>query len=154
MYNIVLSIHSFFRWLVLISLLYALYRSYTGWFTNSTFSKLDNFTRHTTATIAHIQLILGLSLYFISPLVSYFLHHYTEALHDREMRFFGMEHITMMLIAISIITIGSILAKRKQADKQKFKTMAVWYTIALLVILTSVPWPFSPIVSRPYFRMF
>jgi hypothetical protein len=53
-----------------------------------------------------------------------------------------------------LITIGSAKAKRKDDNKAKFKTMAIWFTIALLVILSSVPWSFSPLVSRPNFRPF
>ncbi|HEY0244015.1 MAG TPA: hypothetical protein VGC01_00500 [Mucilaginibacter sp.] len=65
-----------------------------------------------------------------------------------------MEHIIMMLTAIIIITIGSAKAKRKPSAKEKFKTMAIWYTVALLIILSSVPWSFSPLISRPNFRPF
>jgi hypothetical protein len=154
MYNTLLIFHSFFRWLVLISLLYALYRAYRGWFTNQVFSKTDNMVRHTSATIAHIQLVLGITLYFISPIVDYFLHHFSTAVHLREIRFFGMEHSLMMLIGIILITIGSAKAKRKSSDKEKFKTIALWYSIALFIMITSIPWSFSPLVSRPYFRIF
>lgn len=60
----------------------------------------------------------------------------------------------MMLTAIIIVTIGSAKAKRKSTDKEKFKTMAIWFTIALLIILTSITWSFLPIAGRPYFRRF
>jgi len=152
MYTTLLAIHSLFRWLVLVSLLYAVFIAYRGWLTNKTFSAHDNKVRHITATIAHIQLLLGLWLYFISPIVRYFLENFKDAMHSRQVRFFGMEHITMMLAGIILVTIGSVLTKRKQADKDKFRTMAIWYTIGLLVILSSVPWQFSPLISRPYFR--
>jgi len=154
MYPTLLATHSVFRWFVLASILFALYRAYRGWLTNQSFSKFDNTVRHTTATIAHIQLILGLWLYIISPIVDYFLHHFEEAVHQREVRFFGMEHSLMMFTGIVMITIGSMKAKRKSVDKQKFKTMAIWFTIALLILLSSIPWAFSPLVSRPYFRGF
>lgn len=154
MYSTLLTTHSLFRWLVLASLLYAIYRGYRGWLTGKPFSRFDNTIRHTTATIAHIQLIFGIWVYLISPIIDYFLHNFKDAVHQREIRFFGMEHSSMMLIAIVIISIGSMQAKRKPADKQKFKTMAIWFTIGLLIMLTSIPWPFSPLVSRPYFRGF
>jgi cytochrome c biogenesis factor len=153
MYNTLLSIHSLFRWLVLISLLYAIYRAWRGWKRNKPYTKHDNLVRHLTATIAHIQLVLGLWLYFVSPVIHYFLHNYKDAVHQREVRFFGMEHSLMMLIAIVLITIGSMVARRKATDQQKFKAMAIWFTIALIVILILIPWPFSPITAnRPYVR--
>jgi cell division protein FtsW (lipid II flippase) len=154
MYSTLLALHSLVRWLVLTSLLLAIFFAYYGWLSKKRFTRMDNAIRHWTATIAHIQLILGLWLYFISPIVAYFLSHFNTAMHERAIRFFGMEHITMMLIGITIITIGSAKAKRKTTDHEKFKTMAIWFTIALLVILSSVPWSFSPLISRPNFRPF
>jgi formate/nitrite transporter FocA (FNT family) len=90
----------------------------------------------------------------MSPIVQYFFDHFKEAIHDRQIRFFGMEHITVMFISIIIITLGSIKAKKQTTDVLKFKTMAIWFTIALILIISSIPWAFSPLVSRPYFRPF
>jgi hypothetical protein len=154
MYQSLLILHSLVRWLVLISLLVAIVRAYRGWLGNKRFLKADNTARMVAATTAHVQLVIGISLYFISPVVRYFLNYFKEAVHQREIRFFGMEHITMMLVAIVLLTIGSAKTKRKTTDRQKFKTMAIWFTIALLIILSSIPWHFSPLTSRPYFRWF
>jgi len=154
MYLTLLALHSLVRWLVLASLLFAIIWAYRGWILKKEFSAFDNSVRHITATIAYVQLVLGLWLYFISPVVSYFLHHFSEAVHERQIRFFGMEHITMMLTGIALITIGSVKAKRKNTAKEKFRTMAIWLTVALLVILSSIPWSFSPLISRPSFRSF
>lgn len=154
MYAFLLSLHSLVRWFVLAGLFFSIYRGYRGWLGNKSFTKTDNAGRVTAATAAHIQLVLGLWLYFISPVVSYFLHNFGIAVHQRVIRFFGMEHITMMLLAIVLITIGSAKAKRKSADKEKFKTMAIWFTIALVIIISSIPWSFSPLISRPLFRPF
>ncbi|WP_439697570.1 hypothetical protein ACFGVS_04065 [Mucilaginibacter sp. AW1-7] len=154
MYGTLLALHSLTRWLILITLLFAIFRSYRGWLSGSPYLKFDNIVRHTTATIAHLQLILGVWLYFISPIVAYFLHHFATAVHERAIRFFGMEHVTMMLIGITLITLGSVKSKRQTNDLKKFKTMAIWLTVALLVILSSVPWSFSPLISRPNFRPF
>ncbi|SDL65279.1 hypothetical protein SAMN05421823_107163 [Catalinimonas alkaloidigena] len=154
MYSILLTLHSFVRWLVLISLLLAIVRGYRGWLAHQPFSRRDNALRHWTATVAHVQLILGIGLYFISPLVAYFLDHFQAAMQQREIRFFGMEHSSMMLLGIVLITVGSMRAKRAATDRQRFKTMALWYTAGLLVILSSIPWAFSPLVSRPWFRTF
>jgi len=152
MYSILLSIHSLMRWLVLINLVFAVYRSYSGWRANKSFSSFDNRIRHITATIVHIQLMLGLWLYFVSPVVDYFLKNFKEAVHMREIRFFGMEHITMMVVAVTLLTIGSVKAKRADTDQKKFKTMFVWYSISLLIIFLSIPWSFSPFTSRPLYR--
>jgi hypothetical protein len=154
MYTVELTLHSWLRWLVLISLLYSLYRAYRGWFNGSVFTIFENRVRHNTATIAHIQLIFGIWLYFISPITTFFLHHFKDAVHIREIRFFGIEHSSTMLIAVLLITIGSALAKRKYTDKEKFKTITIWFSMAFLLILAAIPWEFSPLVSRPYLRFF
>lgn len=154
MYTTLLALHSLTRWLVLSSLIFAIILSYRGWLLHKPYLKFDNSVRHITATVAHIQLVLGIWLYIISPIVSYFLHHFSIAVHERAIRFFGMEHVTMMLVGITVITIGSAKAKRKTTDTERFKTMAIWFTVALLIILSSIPWSFSPLISRPNFRPF
>src|SRR4051812_44239849 len=103
MYSSVLALHSVIRWFVLTSLLYATYRAFRGWKGNKVFTPFDNKVRHYTATIAHIQLIFGVWLYFISPVIDYFLKNFKDAVHQRDVRFFGMEHSLMMLVAIIVI---------------------------------------------------
>lgn len=152
MYQTLTFYHNAMRWLVLASLLLALYRAYRGYFLKSKFSKTDNAVRHWTATIAHIQLMIGMILYFQSPLMQYFLANFKTAVQDFQLLFFGLIHSSLMLIAIVLITIGSAAAKRKETDTGKFKTMMIWFTIALLILFIAIPWPFSPLASRPYFR--
>jgi len=154
MYVTLLALHSLVRWLVLASLLFAILRAYRGLLGKKQFSRFDNSIRHWTATMVHIQLLLGIALYIISPIVDYFLHNFKDAVHVRDARFFGMEHSLMMLLAIIVVTIGSAKAKRKPTDREKYKTLAIWFTVGLLLILTSIPWAFSPFTSRPYLRPF
>lgn len=152
MYNSLLSFHSIVRWLVLITLIFSIYRALKGYFKNTTFSKLDNLIRHWTATVAHIQLIIGILLYTQSPIVTYFLKNFKASISIINTTFFGLIHILLMVIAIVVITIGSALAKRKLKDKEKYKTIAIWFSIALLIIFIAIPWPFSPLANRPYIR--
>lgn len=152
MYQTLTFYHNSMRWLVLASLLLALYRAYKGYFTKSEFTKTDKVIRHWTATIAHIQLMIGMVLYFQSPLVQYFLANFKTTGKDFNMLFFGVIHSSLMLISIVLITIGSAVAKRKETDVAKFKTMMIWFTVALVIIFIAIPWPFSPLANRPYFR--
>lgn len=152
MYQSLTFLHSTMRWLVLISLIISLYKAYRGYFRKETFSKADDAIRHWTATIAHLQLMLGITLYFQSPIIKYFLNNFSTAKESFDLLFFGMIHSLLMLVAVIIITIGSALAKRKAESSEKFKTMLIWYTIALLIIFIAIPWPFSPLANRPYFR--
>ncbi|RWY49298.1 hypothetical protein [Mucilaginibacter gilvus] len=154
MYNLILPLHSLVRWLVLLSLLIAIYRGYQGWLGKKAYNKFDDNLRQTTVSIIHLQFIIGVWLYAISPITNWFIHHFSEGVRLREIRFFGMEHITMMFIAIALITVGSSKAKRDITDHDKFRTQAIWFTIGLLVILSSIPWAFSPLVHRPWLRGF
>lgn len=154
MYSTLLLTHSLFRWLVLISLLYAIYRAYQGKTKRLVFSKTDNSIRHWTATIAHIQFIVGINLYLKSPIVKYFFANVSEGIKHLDTFFFGALHIVLMLIAIIVLTVGSALAKRKSTDAEKFKTMLLWFSFALLIIFIAIPWPFSPLANRPLLRTF
>ncbi|WP_427872984.1 hypothetical protein [Flavobacterium sp. MMS24-S5] len=152
MYQTLLEGHSFVRWLVLVSLLYSIFIAYKGYSQKLPFTKKDNLLRHWTAKIAHIQLLFGILVYVQSPIVKYFWRNYKDAVQNLDASFFGIIHITLMLIVIIFITIGSALAKRKLSDKEKFKTMLIWFSIALIIIFIAIPWPFSPLANRPYFR--
>ena len=152
MYQTLTFLHSIFRWLVLLSLLYSIFRAYQGYFSDKIFSKTDDSVRHWTATIAHIQLVLGITLYSQSPIIKYFWKNFTEARESFDLFFFGLIHISLMLISIILITIGSSISKRKTEDSKKFKTILIYFVIALVIIFIAIPWPFSPLANRPYFR--
>jgi hypothetical protein len=138
----------------LASLLFALFNAYKGWFSRKSFADFDNKVMHVAATTSYIQFLIGLCLYFVSPIVSYFFENFSAAIHERPIRFFGMEHITMMFIAVSLISAATGIVKKKTTDVAKFKTMAIFFSIALLIIFLSIPWQFSPFTSRPYYRTF
>ncbi|WP_228375804.1 hypothetical protein [Chryseobacterium taiwanense] len=152
MYQTLTFLHSTFRWLVVLSLFYSVFRAYQGYFSNKVFSNTDNSVRHWTATIAHIQLVLGITLYSQSPIIKYFWKNFNEAKESFDLLFFGLIHIFLMLFSIILITIGSAVSKRKETDKERFKTMLIYFLIALLIIFIAIPWPFSPLANRPYFR--
>ncbi|MEM7486111.1 MAG: hypothetical protein AAF348_12960 [Bacteroidota bacterium] len=154
MYNIILVLHSFIKWLMLTMLIFSIIKSLHGFYKNTTFSKASNSLRHWTATVAHIQLMLGITLYAQSPITKHFWNNFSQASKNLDSLFFGIIHMLLMLIAIAIITIGSAKAKRKESNKDKFKTMATWFTVGLILIVISIPWPFSPLASRPYIRIF
>ncbi|WP_342085556.1 hypothetical protein [Dyadobacter sp. OTU695] len=154
MHQTLLTLHSINRWLVLASLVYSIIISWNGYRTNRVFSGSDNAVRHLTATIAHIQLLLGLYLYMISPIVKFNVAEASSTGMIGEHLFFRLVHISLMVIAVVVITIGSASARRMDTDQLKYRTMLWWFSIALLIILVAIPWPFSPLVQRPFFRSF
>ncbi|WP_149244097.1 hypothetical protein [Dyadobacter sp. 32] len=154
MYQALLIFHSATRWLVLLSLAYSVFRAYKGYSGGHTFTKQDDTVRHVTATVAHIQLMIGFTLYFQSPIIKYFWQHFREAVRIGDSAFFGLIHMFFMFIAIMLISIGSALAKRQTAHHLKFRIMLLWFSVALIVILALIPWPFSPLAGRPFVRFF
>jgi len=154
MYLTVLALHSLFRWLVLLSLCFSIYRAYKGYTSKSNFSSLDNKVRHWTATIAHIQLTLGILIYIKSPIIKHYFSDFKNLASDWNLTFFGLFHSILMLSAIVLITVGSAKAKREKTAPEKFKTILVTYSTALIMIFIAIPWPFSPLAHRPYIRAF
>lgn len=154
MYLHLLALHSATRWLVLLFVMIVLIRSFWALRAKCDYTKCDSVLRITAASVLHIQLTLGIWLYIISPVVSYFWRNFSKAVHMREIRFFGMEHIFMMLLAMTLFTIGTSKARRQTDPQLKFKTQAVWFAIGFIIMLTSIPWAFSPLTHRPWIRPF
>ncbi|MDZ7718798.1 MAG: cytochrome B [Balneolaceae bacterium] len=153
-YSIFLILHSLLRWFVLISLIYTMFLAYKGWFSNLTYTPRHDKIRNITVIIVHVQLLVGLVLYGISPVIRQLFSNFGEAVQQSALRFYGMEHSILMILAVVFITIGSAKAKRLTEDVKKFKSIAVWFTIGLILILITIPWPFSPFDARPLFRIF
>ncbi|MCB0711969.1 MAG: hypothetical protein KDD67_06535 [Ignavibacteriae bacterium] len=152
MYQVLLFTHSWLRWLVLLALLFAIYRAWFGWKSGGKFGVVDERARYVAMRLVHLQFLLGLLLYGFSPITRHFLTNFSTAVHMREVRFFGMEHVAVMVVSVVLITVGAKQVKREEDQKKKFRKMAIWYGIATLLILSSIPWSFSPLTSRPLFR--
>jgi hypothetical protein len=91
---------------------------------------------------AHVQLFFGLLLYFTSPMG--FSNISGESMGNSLQRLYAVEHPLMMLIAVVLVTIGYSKAKRATDDRTKFKRVAWFYGIALVLILSRIPWQVWP----------
>ncbi len=146
MYTFVLAIHNIFRWLVLIFGVIAVVRALIGWFGNGQWSDLDDRLGLGFTISIDIQFLLGLLLYvFLSPITTSAFANMSAAMSDSATRFFLVEHSLMMLIAIILAHIGRSRAKKADTDNGKFKNAAIFFAIALLIILASIPW-FRPLL--------
>lgn len=138
MYSMLTHAHSGLRWLVLLFLILAIANAANKMNKpQPSFGANDKRLGLFSLIFTHIQLILGLILYFMSPKVQFS----AETMGNSVLRFYTVEHISLMLIAIVFITIGYSKAKRQEGAKQ-FKTTFKYYLIGLLLILVSIPWPF------------
>lgn len=138
LYKILTGAHSGWRWVVLILLLAAIVKAYSGWKKKKEFTPADKKLAMFAMIAFHLQWTFGIILYFISPKVQ-FIEGFMK---NSMLRFYGLEHIVAMTIAFILITIGHSKSKKAQEGPEKFKKIFIFYTIALVLILASIPWPF------------
>ncbi|MEM6348360.1 MAG: cytochrome B [Bacteroidota bacterium] len=137
MYSGLVHLHSGLRWIALILILIAIVNAATKMNGSKEFTSKDKRWNLLAMTGVHIQLIIGLVLYVMSPKVAFV----KGVMDDKLLRFFTVEHISVMLIGIVLITIGYSRSKRQNGAGAKFKTTFWFYLIGLVVILSRIPWP-------------
>lgn len=152
-YLIFKDAHSIIRWLVILSALWALARVWSGLLTKAPWTDKDRKSGLIFTSILNVQFIIGLVLYFTSPLISSARMNFGAAMKDGMLRFFAVEHVAGMVIAIIIAQVGYSISKRAATDHGKFLRATVTYTIAFVLILASIPWPFMK-YGRPLFPSF
>ena len=130
--------HSVWRWVVLILLLAAIIKSFSGWKGKKEFTSGDKKLALFAMVAFHLQYLQGLILFFSSQKVNFD----SGFMKNPVYRFFAMEHILMMTIAMILLTVGYSKSKKIIESDKKFKKIFVFYLIALLVVLVSIPWPF------------
>lgn len=143
MYSFLLATHNIVRWFVLIFGLLAVIMAFVGWLGKKEWKGLDNKLGLGFTVSLDIQVLLGFLLYFISPLTKVAFSDIGAAMGNSELRFFLVEHFLMMLIALVIAHIGRSRAKKADTDVGKHKRAAIFYTIAMLIILAAIPWQYS-----------
>ncbi|MCA6364638.1 MAG: cytochrome B [Bacteroidetes bacterium] len=142
MYSALDHAHSGLRWIALLLLVFAGFKALAGWLGNKPYQPLDRKLATFTVISVHLQLVIGLILYFVSPTVSEALNDFGAAMKVPALRFFALEHLLGMVVAIAFVTIGSASAKRATTDVAKHKRTAIWFLLGLLLILAMIPWPF------------
>lgn len=144
MYEALLHIHSVLRWVVLIFVLASIARGFMGWGGKQAFGKQDFVIRLVALVSCHIQFVLGMVLYWaLSPSVALFLAEPGAAMADPVLRFWGLEHAVMMLVAIVLVTIGYSKGKRAATDQKRFRLQAIFFGIGLLIMVMGIAWPFG-----------
>jgi len=151
MYEVLLVLHSWLRWFVLGAGLLAVVRAYSGWTGRRAFTKGDNGISAAFSGFMWLQVIVGLGLYFgLSP-VGLKAMKAAGAMKDPTTRFFGMEHVVVMILAAILAQVGRIALKKASTDTLKHKKAFTYFAIALVLVLLMIPWGiWNP--ARPLFR--
>ncbi|MBL7851885.1 MAG: hypothetical protein JNN04_13365 [Cyclobacteriaceae bacterium] len=134
MYAPLLHTHSLLRFIVLLLLIGVVINSFLGMTGKKPFGKLDNLLGVSLFSVTHTQLLVGLALYFSSSFVVFS----GDTMKDASLRYWTVEHITLMLIAIALITMARITAKKMTDDAAKHKRMFVFNALALVIILMAI----------------
>jgi hypothetical protein len=139
MQNILTNLHSWNRYLLLVALVFVLYRSISGWLGKKSFEKADNIGSVALLGLTHLQALMGLIMYF-------FTSGYTQtafanmgaAMKNPWQRYFAVEHIAAMLIAVVLIQVGRTLSKKASESEDKHRKLAIYTGIAALIIIVTL----------------
>ncbi|WP_121964250.1 hypothetical protein [Myroides sp. N17-2] len=134
--TIIKQAHSGVAYLAVIFLVIAVINAFMGMSANKEFKDKDKKLGLFALIFTHTQLLLGLILYFVSPMVQGF----GVAMKDSTLRLYALEHPLINIIAIVLITIGWSKHKKDVDNKTKFKRFAIFYTLGLILILSRIPW--------------
>ncbi len=132
-----LHLHSILRWALLILLVIAVVKAFSGLRGKKEFTEGDSKVGLFLMMFAHLQLVLGLILYFTEGWAAAPM---AESMSGAEARFWKVEHIGVMILAIVGITIGRIRTKKLEDAAAKHKVSLIFYGIALILILSRIPW--------------
>ena len=141
MYTGFLHLHDVLRWLLLVSLAVTLVKYLAGWFGNQPWKKTDNILGIVFTSLMDLQLLTGLVLYFfLSPVTKLALSDFGGAMKNADLRFYAVEHFSMMLIAVVLVHIGRAKSKKANTDQGKFKIATIFFLIALVLMVVAIPW--------------
>ena len=142
MYETIQFIHSYWAYLTLLLIVLATLNALKGVFTKGDFLNKDYRISLFALIVTHIQIVLGLILYMVSPSAMGAIKEggMGSVMKDSLLRYFSVEHPLLMIIAVVLITIGYSKHKKKDTSTQKFRAIAIFYTIALILVLTRIPW--------------
>jgi hypothetical protein len=153
MYLVVLTLHSYVRWIVVILAIAAVVRALGGWLGRKEWTALDRRLGVFFSSSMDLQLLLGLTLYiFLSPSTHTAFQNFGAAMSNEVLRYWSLEHIGLMLVAVVLAHVGGALSKRAEAARAKHRQAAVFFGLAILIVLFAIPWPFLP-YGRPLIRL-
>jgi hypothetical protein len=141
MYSGILVLHNTLRWVLLLSLAITLFKYLAGWLGNKSWNKTDNLMGIVFTSLMDLQLLIGLTLYFfLSPVTKLAMSDFGAAMKDADLRFYAVEHFSMMLIAVVLVHIGRAKSKKANLDIAKFRVASIFFMAALVIILAAIPW--------------
>ena len=138
MYTGLKHFHSYWAYLVILTLAVALINALVGLLRDQTFTARDRRFTLFALVAAHLQLVFGLVLYFVSPVGFSNLNGAT--MKDSVARLYALEHPLTMVIVIALVTIGYSRSKKAREDKGRFRIVTITYSLAFVLMMSRIPW--------------
>ena len=152
MYALVLLLHSWLRWVVVLAGLFAIVRAVSGIAQKRGWGAMDDRAGLIFTIALDLQMLLGLVLYFLlSPLTRAALGDFGAAMGDSLLRFWAVEHVFGVVVGIVLAHRGRSRVRAATDPLKKHRIAAIFFGLALIAILASIPWPGMP-AGRPLLR--
>jgi hypothetical protein len=150
MYSLVLIVHSWVRWVAFVAGIGATIAAFGRGASSG--GRADRLGRVLQIAL-DVQMLLGLLLYFVvSPNMAAIRDHFGEAMQTPSLRFWAVEHVTMMFVAVVLVHIGRVLARKATTPEAKRTRLLICFGLATLAMFGGMPWPGLP-YGRPLFRV-
>lgn len=152
MYDVLIVLHSWLRWAVLLLGIYAFARSAAGRFTQRPWTPADDAAGRWFVISVDLQVVIGLLLYFFfSSFTMAAWRNMAGAMADAVVRFWAVEHLIGMLAATAFVHVARVRIRKTLDSRRKHFLAAIFFGLALVLMLVSIPWPFGSI-DRPWVR--
>lgn len=152
MYLSTLVVHNFLRWVVLALALYAIARAAAGLVGRRAWQPPDDAAGRWFTMSMDVQLVIGLLLYgVLSPITRNAFADMGAAMKDAALRFWAVEHLVMMLLAVGFAHVGRARSRKVATDAGRHRAVLIFFGLALVALLAGIPWP-GMADGRPLFR--
>ncbi|MFW5941275.1 MAG: hypothetical protein ACOC9V_06850 [Chloroflexota bacterium] len=146
-YDIILILHNVLRWVVLLAGAAAVIRALAGWLGNRDWAPLDKQLGLLFTISLDLQVLLGLLLYVVlSPITTENFSNFGEAMGNADVRFYLVEHLAIMIVALALAHVGRAMSKRVEPANAKHMRAAIFFALALVAILVGIPWEGRPLL--------
>jgi len=137
---LLLQAHSGLRWLVLLAGLASVVITFLGWKNKSPWGKPAKIGGSTYVGLLDLQFLIGLILYAIDPVIRAFWEAPAAHMKDWNYRFFAIEHVTFMVLAVILAHAGSVLARKASTDEMKYSRLFFFHVGSFVLLLAGIPW--------------
>lgn len=146
MYSAILTVHSYLRYAVLILVLLVVLRYVAGLLSSRAWNDGDEAVGRWMIRVWDLQFLLGLVLYFLSPIVQFGFANFGDAMGDAQLRRFLVEHPVLNLLAIGALHVGWIRARKAVSAQGRRVRALVFIGIAAVLVVVSIPWEGRPLL--------